>query len=50
MKRVDENDAIFKRILDEPAFRQTLLDFYAAKIYDRLRAHDDQLGLAPVPA
>jgi len=50
VKRVDSNDAIFKKILDEPEFRRTLLEFYAAKLYDRLRRPDDQLGLAPTPA
>ncbi|MFN0153435.1 MAG: type I restriction endonuclease subunit R [Gaiella sp.] len=46
VQRVDANDAIFKKILDEPDFRQTILDYYAAKLYERLR-RDDQLGLAP---
>ena len=50
VKRVDSNDAIFKTILDEPEFRRTLLEFYAAKLYERLRRPDDQLGLAPTPA
>ena len=45
--RVDQNDAIFKRILDDRDFKQTLLEFYAAKLYERLRRDDDQLGLAP---
>jgi hypothetical protein len=49
-KRVDSNDAIFKKILDEPEFRRTLLEFYATKLYERLRREDDQLGLAPTPA
>ena len=44
--RVDQNDAIFKKILDDEDFKQTLLEFYAAKLYERLR-RDDQLGLAP---
>lgn len=44
--RVDQNDAIFKRILDDEDFRRTLLEFYATKLYERLRG-DDQLGLAP---
>ncbi len=50
VKRVDSNDAIFKKILDEPDFRRTLLEFYAAKLYERLRRPEDQLGLAPTPA
>ena len=44
--RVDQNDAIFKKILDDEDFKQTLLEFYAARLYERLR-RDDQLGLAP---
>jgi type I restriction enzyme R subunit len=50
VKRVDANEAIFKKILDEPEFRQTLLDHYAAKLYERLRRGDDRLGLVPTPA
>lgn len=40
---------IFKRILDEPNFRQTVLDHYAERLYGRLRAEDDQLGLTEAP-
>jgi type I restriction enzyme R subunit len=36
--RMDENDLIFKKILDEPAFQQTLMDLYASKIYIRANA------------
>ena len=50
VKRVDSNEAIFKKILDEPGFRQTVLEYYAGKLYERLRRPDDQLGLAPAPA
>ena len=50
VKRVDSNEEIFKKILDEPEFRQTVLEYYADKLYDRLRRPDDQLGLAPAPA
>ena len=38
---------IFKRILDDDDFRQTMLEHYAERLYERLRARDDQLGLAP---
>jgi hypothetical protein len=38
VRRMDENEDIFKRILDEPAFRQTVLDHYAERLYGRLRA------------
>jgi len=45
VRRMDDNEDIFKRILDEPAFRQTVLDHYAERLYGRLRAEHDQLGL-----
>jgi len=45
VRRMDDNEEIFKRILDEPGFRQTVLDHYAERLYGRLRAPDDQLGL-----
>lgn len=35
--RMDENEAIFKRILDDDEFRQTLMDLYAARVYQRAR-------------
>jgi type I restriction enzyme R subunit len=36
--RMDDNEAIFKRILDDDDFRAILERFYAEKIYERLRA------------
>lgn len=36
--RVDANDEIFKKILDDEDFRTTLGEFYLRKIYDRLQA------------
>jgi type I restriction enzyme R subunit len=47
VQRMEGNEEIFKRILDDADFRRTILEFYAAKLYERLRAGDDQLGLAP---
>ncbi len=47
IQRMDENQDIFKRILDEPEFRKMVLDFYAQKLYQRLRGGQDQMGLAP---
>jgi hypothetical protein len=35
--RMDDNEAIFKRILDDPDLRTTLMDLYAAKVYRRAR-------------
>jgi type I restriction enzyme R subunit len=36
--RMDANEAIFKRILDDEDFRRVLADFYLRKLYGRLRA------------
>jgi type I restriction enzyme, R subunit len=38
--RMDDNEAIFKRVLDDPDFQQTLMDLYAMRVYRRLRAGD----------
>jgi type I restriction enzyme R subunit len=35
--RMDANEAIFKRILDDDDFRRVLTDFYLNRVYDRLR-------------
>jgi len=35
--RVDANDEIYKRILDDEDFRTTLGEFYLRKVYERLR-------------
>ena len=45
VRRMDENEDIFKRILDEADFRQTVLDHYAERLYARLRG-TNQLRLA----
>jgi type I restriction enzyme, R subunit len=37
VRRMDDNEEIFKRILDEPDFQQAILDFYASRLYERLR-------------
>ena len=37
VRRMDDNEEIFKRILDEPSFRDTVLDHYAERLYRRLR-------------
>jgi type I restriction enzyme R subunit len=36
--RVDANDEIFKKILDDEDFRATLGEFYLRKVYDGLQA------------
>jgi hypothetical protein len=46
---MDVDEEIFKRILDEPDFKQTLIDYYAERPYGRLRAEHDQLGLTEAP-
>jgi type I restriction enzyme, R subunit len=46
VKRMDENEDIFKRILDEPEFQRTVLEYYAERLYERLRSAHDQLGLS----
>lgn len=35
--RMDENEAIFRRILDDDEFRQVLMDLYAGRVYRRAR-------------
>jgi hypothetical protein len=34
---MDENETIYKRILDDEEFRTALMDLYASRIYQRLR-------------
>ena len=36
--RMDENEEIFKRVLDDDEFQQELMDLYAMRVYRRLRA------------
>ena len=33
---MDENEAIYRRILDDEEFRKALLDLYAGRVYHRL--------------
>ena len=47
VKRMDQNADIFKRILDDAEFQKTVLDYYAERLYGRLRAEHDQAGLSP---
>jgi type I restriction enzyme R subunit len=37
VSRMDENEAIFKRILDDEEFRQVLMDLYARRVYRKAR-------------
>jgi type I restriction enzyme R subunit len=37
VSRMDDNEAIFKRILDDDEFRQVLMDLYATRVYRRAR-------------
>lgn len=41
VSRMDENEAIFKRILDDEEFRQVLIDLYAARVYRQARRKDE---------
>jgi type I restriction enzyme R subunit len=42
--RMDDNEAIFKRIFDDEEFQQVLKDWYAARVYQRART-DPRSGL-----
>lgn len=35
--RMDDNEAIFKRILDDPEFQASLMEPYATRVYQRAR-------------
>ncbi len=39
--RMDDNEAIFKRVLDDPEFQKTLMDLYAMRVYRRLREQSE---------
>ena len=39
--RMDDNEAIFKRILDDPEFQSALTDLYASRVYRRARSIDE---------
>ena len=36
--RMDDNEAIFKRILDESDFRLVLMDLFASRVYNEIRS------------
>ena len=40
IERMDENETIFKRILDDLEFQQVLKDFYAERVYRKARGSD----------
>ncbi len=42
--RVDANDEIYKKILDDEDFRAALGEFYLRKVYERLRGKPDVRG------
>jgi hypothetical protein len=35
ISRMGENDALFKRILDDTEFQEAIKDFYGTKVYSR---------------
>ena len=37
VERMDENEAIYKRVLDDREFQHALMDLYATRLYQRLR-------------
>jgi type I restriction enzyme, R subunit len=37
ISRMDENDAIFRRILDDPEFQQEIKEFYVREVYRKAR-------------
>ncbi|MDE3203489.1 MAG: type I restriction endonuclease subunit R [Acidobacteriota bacterium] len=37
ISRMDENDALFRRILDDPEFQEAIKDFYGTKVYRQAR-------------
>ena len=37
VSRMDDNEAIFKRILDDPEFQAALMDLYATRVYRRAK-------------
>jgi hypothetical protein len=37
VSRMDLNETIFKRVLDDEEFRQALMDLYATRVYRRAR-------------
>ena len=40
ISRMDENDALFKRILDDTEFQEAIKDFYGSKIYRQARGDE----------
>jgi len=40
--RMDENDALFRRILDDPEFHDAIKDFYGSKVYREARRPRDE--------
>ena len=38
VERMDDNEAIYKRVLDDEEFQKALMDLYATRLYQRLRA------------
>jgi len=38
VERMDGNESIYKRVLDDDEFQKALMDLYATRLYDRLRS------------
>jgi type I restriction enzyme R subunit len=37
ISRMDENDTLFRRILDDPEFQQAIKEFYVREVYRKAR-------------
>jgi type I restriction enzyme R subunit len=46
IEQMDDNEAIFKRILDDDEFRQVLMDLYAIRVYRHARGDSGDSALA----
>jgi type I restriction enzyme R subunit len=44
ISRMDENDALFTRILDDPEFQEAIKDFYGRKVYQEARKAQGRSG------
>ena len=47
ISRMDENDALFRRILDDPEFQAAIKDFYGSKVYKEARKPRDTQTSSP---
>jgi type I restriction enzyme R subunit len=43
VRRMDDNESIFKRKLDDQEFQSVLMDFYARRVFDRARESREKI-------